>query len=133
MPVRFLVVDDHDVVRMGLRHMFACRNDWEICGEAADGEKALTKLSELSPDVVILDLSMPGMNGFETAIEMRRISPFTRIILFSMHEIPVSARAAGADAFVSKVAGVRDLLAAIERVVGPSAQGHPPLPLPATH
>ena len=75
------------------------RNDWEICGEAADGQDALAKLSELSPDVVILDLSMPGLNGFETASEMRRIAPFTRIILFSIHEIPVSTRAAGAEAF----------------------------------
>jgi DNA-binding NarL/FixJ family response regulator len=66
---------------------------------------------------VILDLSLPGLDGFETATEIRRIAPFTRIILFSIHEIPVSAKAAGADAFVSKTAGVRALLATIERLM----------------
>lgn len=120
MSLRFLLVDDHDVVRMGLRALFTYRNDWEICGEAADGQDALAKVSNLSPDVVILDLSMPGLNGFETATEMRRIAPFTTIILFSIHEIPVSAKAAGADAFVSKTAGLRPLLATIDRLTSSS-------------
>ena len=120
MSLRFLLVDDHDVVRMGLRALFTYRNDWEICGEASDGQDALAKLSNLSPDVVILDLSMPGLNGFETATEMRRIAPFTTIILFSIHEIPVSAKTAGADAFVSKTAGLRALLATIDRLTSSS-------------
>jgi DNA-binding NarL/FixJ family response regulator len=77
--------------------------------------------------VVILDLSMPGLNGFETASEMRRIAPFTRIILFSIHEIPVSTRAAGAEAFVSKSAGVRPMLATIERLTSPSQQAPSPV------
>ena len=122
MPVRILIVDDHDVVRMGLRAAIGFRHDWEICGEASDGPDALAKLNELAPDVVILDLSLPRVNGFETALEMRRIAPFTKIILFSMHEIPTSARAAGADAFVSKIAGIRPLLAWIECLTNPPKQ-----------
>jgi len=125
MSVRILIVDDHDVVCMGLRAAFSHRHDWEICGEASDGPSAIAKSVELAPDVVILDVSLPGLNGFETAVEMRRMCPFTRIILFSMHEIPASARAAGADAFVSKMSGVRPLLAIIERLTSQSKQSSP--------
>jgi two-component system, NarL family, invasion response regulator UvrY len=71
----------------------------------------------LSPDVVILDLSMPGMNGFETAAKIRLIAPSTRIVFFSVHEIPSTALWVGADAFVSKSSTLQELAFAVNRVL----------------
>ena len=74
-------------------------------------------VSELSPDVVILDLSMPGMNGFETAANIVTIAPSTRIVLYSGHEVPASAQWVGADAFVSKSSPMSELILAVNRVL----------------
>lgn len=123
MPVRVLLVDDHDVVRLGLRALLAGRVDYEVCGETADGTSALAAVRELSPDLVVLDLSLPGMSGFDTAIEIRRIAPQLKLILFSIHDVPTTARRCGADAFVSKASGVRALLDAIDRVTAPLVPG----------
>src|SRR5579859_3839379 len=102
MAARVLIVDDHEVVRMGIRMALSYGNPLEVCGEAEDGLDALQKVVELSPDVVILDLTMPGMNGFETAAQMRRIAPSVKIIFYSIHEVPSVVWFSGADAFVSK-------------------------------
>jgi two-component system, NarL family, response regulator LiaR len=123
MSVRFLLVDDHDVMRMGLRTLLAVKDDWQVCGEAADGNAALEKVSELSPDAVILDLVMPGMTGFEIAAKIRQIAPSTKIIFFSLHNVPITARESGGDAFVSKASGAQELLATIECLVSPRAAG----------
>jgi DNA-binding NarL/FixJ family response regulator len=118
MAIRILVVDDHEVVRLGVR-ILVDRNPekWEVCGEAADGEHAIQGVVTLIPDVVILDLSLPVMNGFEVAREIRRIAPSTKIVLFSIHEVPATARYIGIDAFVSKSSGIEALMAALERVL----------------
>jgi DNA-binding NarL/FixJ family response regulator len=117
MPVRVLVVDDHDIVRMGLRGLAEAKGDWEICGEAADGKTGIAKALDLLPDVIIIDLTMPGMNGFETAMKIRSVAPEAKIILFSVNTLPVPARNVGADAFVSKASGVRELVATVERLM----------------
>ena len=127
MPVRFLLVDDHEVLRMGLRSLFTVRQDWQVCGEAEDGEDAVQKVRELSPDAVILDLLMPGMTGFEVVSRIREIAPSSKIIFFSLHNVPITARESGADAFVSKASGARELLAAIDGVM--SSLGQSPAPL----
>lgn len=119
-PVRFLLVDDHDVMRIGLRAVVGCKDDWQVCGEAADGNDAVSKVLKLAPDAVILDVMMPGLTGFEVAAKIRQIAPSTRIIFFSLHNVPVSAKESGADAFVCKTSGARELLATIERVMRPS-------------
>jgi len=127
MPVRFLLVDDHEVLRMGLRSLFTVRQDWQVCGEAEDGEDAVQKVRELSPDAVILDLLMPGMTGFEVVSRIREIAPSSKIIFFSLHNVPITARESGADAFVSKASGAREFLAAIDGVMSSLGQGPPPL------
>ena len=92
MPSRLLIVDDHEIVRLGIRTLFANDDSIEVCGESENGMDAIHMVSDLSPDVVILDLTMPGMNGFETAERMLLIAPSVQIIFFSAHEIPATAR-----------------------------------------
>jgi DNA-binding NarL/FixJ family response regulator len=117
MIVRVLVVDDHEIARMGVRLLLSDKRQWDICGEAKDGAEAIDKVVQLSPDVVILDLNMPGMNGFETAVQIRRVAPSTRIVMYSVHEIPTTARLVGADAFVSKSSVAEDLVSTISHVL----------------
>jgi DNA-binding NarL/FixJ family response regulator len=117
MPSRLLIVDDHEVVRLGVRTLFANNDSFEVCGEAQNGADAIRLVAELSPDVVILDLTMPGMNGFETAAKILTIAPSVRIVFFSAHEIPATARSVGADAFVSKSSALQELTLTVSRVL----------------
>ena len=123
-------MDDHEIVRIGVRILFSGSDQWEICGEAQNGAEAIAKVMQLSPDAVILDLTMPVMGGFDTAKQIRQVSPNTRIIFFSIHEIPTTARLVGADAFVSKASAAQELPRTIiqvmggGRVSGPSAMYH---------
>jgi DNA-binding NarL/FixJ family response regulator len=117
MPARLLIVDDHEIVRLGLRTLFAKNDSCEVCGEAQNGLDAIRMVSELSPDVVILDLTMPGMNGFETAANIITIAPSIGIVLFSAHDVPASAQWVGADAFVSKSSPLQELTLAVSRVL----------------
>lgn len=107
MTARILLVDDHEVVRRGVKLLLQNQPGWEICGEAQDGKEAINQVLNLKPDLVILDLSMPVMGGLEAAREIRRISPDTKILIFTMHDSPRLAsevKRAGADGFVSKTA-----------------------------
>jgi DNA-binding NarL/FixJ family response regulator len=117
MPARVLIVDDHEIVRKGVRMLFANYDSFEVCGEAQNGMEAIRMVPELSPDVVILDLSMPGMNGFETAAKIRLIAPPIKIVFFSVHEIPSTAMWVGADAFVSKSSPLQDLVLTVSHVL----------------
>jgi DNA-binding NarL/FixJ family response regulator len=116
-PARVLIVDDHEVVRLGIRMVLTSDSPLEVCGEACDGLDALRKVLELHPDVVILDLTMPGMNGFETAAQMRLIAPSVKIIFYSIHEILATARISGGDAFLSKSSSRQELTATVNRVL----------------
>jgi two-component system invasion response regulator UvrY len=102
---------------MGVRILFADNDQWDICGEARDGAEAIQKVWELAPDVVILDLTMPTLGGFDTAKRIRQISPETKIIFFSIHETPTTARLVGADAFVSKASAAGELARTITHVM----------------
>jgi DNA-binding NarL/FixJ family response regulator len=117
MPSRVLIVDDHEFIRKGVRRLFAKHDSFEVCGEAQNGMEAIRMVPELSPDVVILDVSMPGMNGFETAANIVTIAPSIRIVLYSGHEFPDSAQWVGADAFVSKSSPPEELILAVNRVL----------------
>jgi len=123
MATRILIVDDHEVVRMGIRLLFSNNGPLQVCGEAEDGPDALEKVLELAPDVVILDLTMPGMNGFETAARMREIAPTVKIVFYSIHEIPATARISGGDAFISKAAASQDLIMTVNRVMQSTEPG----------
>ena len=117
MTSRLLIVDDHEIIRKGVRTLFANNDSFEVCGEAQNGMEAVWMVPLLSPDVVILDLSMPGMNGFEAAAKLRSIAPSIRIVIWSVHEIPSTARWVGADAFVSKSSTLQQLASTVKRVM----------------
>jgi DNA-binding NarL/FixJ family response regulator len=114
-------------VRIGVRILFSGSDQWEICGEAQDGAEAISKVMQLSPDVVILDLTMPVMGGFDTAKQIRRVAPSTRIIFFSIHETPTTARLVGADAFVSKASAAQELPRTIIQVLSSGVTPRKPL------
>jgi two-component system, NarL family, response regulator NreC len=116
MSLRLLLVDDLYVVRAGLRSLFADRPDWQICGEVEDGENAVIKAANLQPDVVILELALPKMNGPEAAMKIRSVSPSAKIIFFSSFPMSGTPGVFGADAFVSKAAATRELITTIERL-----------------
>ena len=84
---RILIADDHAVVRQGVRSLLQVRGDWNVCGEAATGREAVMKAAELQPDVVILDVAMPEMNGLEAARQIRHRVPTAKILVLTVHEI----------------------------------------------
>lgn len=110
---------------MGVRALIGSRRDWKICGEASNGAEALLKARDFTPDVVILALTLPLKNGFQTARELRRIAPSAKIVFLSMHNVPATAREVGADAFVLKTSPASELTSAIERVTGPPHKHRP--------
>src|SRR6266576_2970159 len=118
--VRILIADDHEVVRRGVRSLLTSRKEWNICGEAVDGRDAVNKAKELKPDVVVLDISMPHLNGFEAARLIGAEVPQSKILILSQHnasEMLQTALDAGARGFVSKSEVSRDLLPAIEAII----------------
>jgi DNA-binding NarL/FixJ family response regulator len=105
MPVRFLIVDDSDLVRQGLRTIVEANADWEVCGEAADGLSGIEMFKNLQPNIVILDFQMPGISGLETARRMSVISAAIPIVMFTQHasaELELHAREVGIRSVVSK-------------------------------
>ena len=118
--VRILIADDHELVRQGLRALLAARPAWEVCGEAADGVEAIEKAAQLQPDIVLLDVSMPRLNGLQAALAIRRESPASNIVIVSQHdpaEMLPSALEAGACGYVSKSDIGSNLLSTIESIV----------------
>jgi DNA-binding NarL/FixJ family response regulator len=85
MATKILIVDDSPLVRQRLRSMLQQRADWQICGEATNGREALDKARELSPDLILLDFLMPGMDGLKAAVELEKVAPQVPILMFSMH------------------------------------------------
>ena len=116
-PLRILIADDHSVVRAGLRTLLESHEDWEVCAESPDGRDAVEKASKLHPDVAILDIGMPLLNGIETTRRIRAASPETEILILTMHEsdeLVQQVVEAGARGYILKDDADRVLLAAVE-------------------
>jgi DNA-binding NarL/FixJ family response regulator len=115
--LRILVADDHDLMRRGLRAMLETHAGWKICGEAHTGREAVAKTGELNPDVTVLDISMPEMDGLEAARQIRQNSPSTEVLVLSMHYSDQLIREiieTGVRGFVTKSDSDRDLVLAVE-------------------
>ncbi|HZQ67549.1 MAG TPA: response regulator [Terriglobales bacterium] len=115
--LRILIVDDHEIIRRGVRSLLEARPDCEICGEATDGKDAIEKVSKLKPDLVIMDVSMPALNGLEATRAIRKLVPETQVIILTQHESEEMMRQsfhAGARGYVVKSAIARDLVSALE-------------------
>jgi DNA-binding NarL/FixJ family response regulator len=119
MAARILLVDDFQRIRSGVRSLLTSE-PVEICGEAENGREAIERVRELHPDLVLLDIIMPVMNGIEAAHEIHRISPSTKIVFFTIEdtlEAIAVARLLGADALVPKSAAVSDLIPTLRRLL----------------
>lgn len=124
MPVRIIIADDHRIVREGLRHLLEKRTDFRVVAEAADGESAVRLARELSPDVVIVDISMPGLNGVEVTRQILAERPGVKVLALSMHSdrrFVIETLKAGASGYLLKDSAFDDLVRAIEVVVARGA------------
>ena len=131
LKAKILLVDDHDVVRKGIRAHLDGR--CEVCAEAVNGQEAVEKAAKFEPDIILMDISMPLMNGLEAIRQIRKLKIPSKIVVLSMHETPQvakSARDAGADACLTKTAGTAQLLRTIDELLqskkssGPANHSH---------
>ena len=115
--VRILIADDHELIRRGLRGLLENQAGWQVIAEAADGRQAVEKAKQLRPDMVILDVSMPNLNGLEAARHIRKALPETEILILTMHENNQLVREVvecGARGYILKSDAGRDLVSAVE-------------------
>jgi DNA-binding NarL/FixJ family response regulator len=129
MTIRILLVDDQSAIRRGLRMSLGLENDLHVVGEAGDGLEALKLAGELKPDVVVMDVEMPKMDGLTAAEKLQTVAPGAAVVILSLHDsLAMRARARDAEIdFVAKHEGVSALVAAIRR----AAKGLGPLARPA--
>jgi two-component system response regulator NreC len=119
-PIRVLIADDHTIVRSGVRMLLDAESEFRVVGEAVDGQEALALIEKLHPDVVLMDISMPGMGGLEATRQIKARWPEIRVLVLTMHrsdEYFFEMLKAGASGYVLKVARPGELIQAV-RVVG---------------
>ena len=115
--LHILIVDDHEVVRRGLRALIESQPGWEVCGEAATGREAVEKTRNLKPNVVVMDIAMPELNGLDATRQIVKAIPRTAVLILTVHEseqLVHEVLEAGAQGYVLKSDAGRDLVAAIE-------------------
>ena len=118
---RVLVVDDHAVIRRGVQGILSTYPEWDLCGETDNGQDAIRLAGELAPEVVIMDVSMPGMNGLEATRIIHEVLPDTKVLLLTLHsssEFVRSAFRAGARGYVLKSDAENELVRALNVVIG---------------
>ena len=121
MERKIFIVEDHPHMRTGIKMLLEMEEGLAVCGEAANGAEALERLASAAPDLVLVDISMPGMSGIELTEHLRQEHPDLAVIMLSGHEEALygeAAQKAGADAYIDKFSGPDPLLEAIRRVLG---------------
>jgi len=119
MPTRILLVDDNQVFRSFLRRLLEKERDFSVVGEAGDGLEALEQTRALSPDLILMDLAMPRVNGLEATVRIKAEQSETKVIIFTQYQEDAYRQAAaecGADAFLPKTTGLADLLATLRQI-----------------
>ena len=119
-PLRILAADDHDILRRGLKQLLTARPGWEICAEAKTGREAVALAEQHKPDIVVMDVSMPDLNGLEAARRIHKVLPKTGIIMLTLHfsdQLVKDIVESGARAYVMKSDADRDLVNAVEALV----------------
>ena len=119
MAISILIADDHDIIREGIKNILRDSLDYEVVGEAADGEEVLTKVKKLKPDILLLDISMPKISGLEVIKQIHYISPKTRILIITVHKAAtyiMKAFKAGAKGYLHKENAGEDLLLALGKI-----------------
>jgi DNA-binding NarL/FixJ family response regulator len=114
---KILIADDRQLMRDALKTIFAMRSKWEICGEATDGLEVVTKVTELQPDLILMDFKMPLADGIQAAVEISATSPSIPIVMYTLYrndELDAAAKQAGVRSVVAKQDGVLNLLQAID-------------------
>jgi two-component system NarL family sensor kinase len=117
---RILIADDHEVMRRGLRGLVESQEEWSVCGEAIEGNEAISKTKELHPDLLILDVSMPGVSGIEAALQILKDDPNMKILFFTMYDSPQMMREisnVGAWGYVAKARAGNDLVDAVRIIL----------------
>ena len=117
---RILIADDHEVMRRGVRGLVESQEEWSVCGEAIEGNEAISKTRELHPDLLIMDVSMPGMSGIEAALQILKNDPNVKILFFTMHDSPQMMREisnVGAWGYVAKARAGNDLVDAVRVIL----------------
>lgn len=117
--LKILVVDDHDIIRRGLKDLLTTKVGWEVCGEAKTGKEAVALAEELKPDIIVMDISMPDLNGLEAARRIHKILPKTGILIFTMHfsdQLVREVVEAGARGYILKSDADRDLVTAVDSI-----------------
>jgi DNA-binding NarL/FixJ family response regulator len=130
MPITVILADDHQIVRQGLRALLKMEPDLHLVGEAADGREAVRLVERLQPQVLVLDLLMPGLNGLEALRQVARRAPRTRVIILSMHSnaaYVLEALRAGAIGYVLKESGAEELVHAIRAAAEGKRYLSPPI------
>lgn len=120
MSSRIVIADDHDIVRQGVRHILEEQDEWEVAGEAANGQEALRLVQELKPDAVVMDISMPVMNGLDATAQIANACPESRVLIFTMHEnstLLESALRAGAKGVLTKSRAAKELTPALKTII----------------
>jgi DNA-binding NarL/FixJ family response regulator len=127
---KVLLVDDHTVVRQGLKALFAAEPDLDVVGEADNGREALALIATLQPDVVLMDISMPGLNGIEATRQLQERFPQVKVVILSMHaneEYVFQVLRAGASGYVLKQSDSLEVLAAIRAAISGGSFLSPPI------
>jgi DNA-binding NarL/FixJ family response regulator len=117
--IRILLADDHAIIRHGVRQLLEAEGGLEVVGEAGDGREAVAKARKLRPDVVVIDITMPNMNGVIAMRQILKVSPGTKVLVLSMHadeQFVAQALKAGASGYVEKGANLAELVGAIKAV-----------------